>query len=95
MSGMDMDSGSDPLFRVFNQVLARAYWYIIAGIVGFILLLRVLDYYQTWSRLVHSTIDVVSAGTRDGFITAMTDLTCLLTDYEYVEQERQRHTPRG
>lgn len=51
MSGMGMDSMSDPMFRVFNQVLARGYWYIIAGVVGFILLLRVVDYYQTWSRL--------------------------------------------
>lgn len=52
MSGMDMDSSSDPLFRVFNQKLARGYWYIVAGVVGVILLLRTVEYYQTWSRSV-------------------------------------------
>ena len=56
MSGMDMsggmDSSSDPMFRSFNQALAEDYWYIIAGILGFIVLLRGVDYYQTWSRSV-------------------------------------------
>lgn len=56
MSSMDMsggmDSSSDPMFRTFNQALAEDYWYIIAGILGFIVLLRAVDYYQTWSRLV-------------------------------------------
>ncbi len=53
MSGMD--SGTDPMFRPFNQLLALAYWKIIAGIVGFILAIRVLDFYQVWSRSVPST----------------------------------------
>ncbi|KUJ22027.1 uncharacterized protein LY89DRAFT_715030 [Mollisia scopiformis] len=55
MSGMDMsggmDSSSDPMFRPFNQALAEDYWYIIVGILGFIVFLRAVDYYQTWSRL--------------------------------------------
>ncbi|PVH89754.1 hypothetical protein DL98DRAFT_476129 [Cadophora sp. DSE1049] len=42
---------SSPMFRTFDSKLARAYWYIIAGILGFILLLRAVDHYQTWSRL--------------------------------------------
>jgi len=53
MSGMD--SGTDPMFRPFNQLLAFAYWKIIAGIVGFILVTRILDFYQVWSRSVPST----------------------------------------
>lgn len=50
MEGMGMDSSSDPMFRPYNQVLARGYWYIISGVVGFLLLLRGVEYYQTWSR---------------------------------------------
>ncbi|KAH7419197.1 hypothetical protein BKA64DRAFT_699233 [Cadophora sp. MPI-SDFR-AT-0126] len=46
-----MSMSSSPMFRHFDSKLARAYWYIIAGILGFILLLRAVDYYQTWSRL--------------------------------------------
>ncbi|KAH9216964.1 hypothetical protein DL95DRAFT_387161 [Leptodontidium sp. 2 PMI_412] len=46
-----MSMSSSPMFRTFDSKLARAYWYIIAGILGFILLLRAVDYYQTWSRL--------------------------------------------
>jgi hypothetical protein len=45
-----MDSASDPMFRPYNQVLARGYWYIITGVVGFLLLLRVVEYYQIWAR---------------------------------------------
>lgn len=56
MSGMDMsggmDSSSDPMFRPFNQSLAEDYWYIFVGILGFIVLVRAVDYYQTWSRSV-------------------------------------------
>lgn len=54
MSSMDMsggmDSSSDFMFRPVNQAYAEDYWYIIAAILGFILLLRGVDYYQTWSR---------------------------------------------
>lgn len=51
---MDMDMGSSSMgvFTEVNMQMARAYWYIIAGVVGFILLLRTLEYYQTWSRSV-------------------------------------------
>ncbi|XMA15775.1 hypothetical protein WAI453_008566 [Rhynchosporium graminicola] len=48
MAGMSM---GNTLFRHLDSRLARAYWYIIAGILGFIVLVRILDYYQTWSRL--------------------------------------------
>jgi hypothetical protein len=50
MLGMGMNMSSDPMFRTHNQVLAQGYWYIIAAVVGFILLLRVLDFYQNWAR---------------------------------------------
>jgi hypothetical protein len=52
MEGMGMDSASDPMFRPYNQVLAREYWYIITGVVGFLLLLRGVACYQTWARYV-------------------------------------------
>ena len=51
MSG-GMEMGSDPLFRTLNQRLARIYWYIIAGLLGFLLLLRAFEYYQIRSRSV-------------------------------------------
>lgn len=49
MSG-GMDMSSDGMFRTFNQALAEDYWYIILAILGFIVLLRGVDYYQTSSR---------------------------------------------
>jgi len=52
MEGMGMDSASSPMFRPYNQRLARGYWYIIAGFVGFLLLLRGIEYYQVWARSV-------------------------------------------
>ena len=52
LMGSGMDMSSDPMFRTYNQVLARGYWYIIAFVVGIFLLLRAMEYYQTWSRLV-------------------------------------------
>jgi hypothetical protein len=55
MSGMDgegMDMSSDPMFRTFNQVLARGYWYTIASVLSFMVLLRTINFYQTWSRSV-------------------------------------------
>jgi hypothetical protein len=92
MSGMDMDSASDPLFRVFNQQLASGYWYIIAGLVGFILLLRAVEYYQTWSR---SVLFLHHAMGNSKVIQYGRNLTRVLIDYGYVEQERQLHTQRG
>ena len=50
MDGMGMDMSSDPMFRTYNQVLARGYWYVIAFVVGFLLLLRAIEYRQNWSR---------------------------------------------
>ncbi len=50
MDGSGMDMASDPMFRPYNQVLARGYWYIITAIVIFILLLRGVENYQTWAR---------------------------------------------
>ena len=52
MSGMSggMDQAPDDMFRGHNQDLARGYWYIIAGIIGFILLLRLFEYYEIAQR---------------------------------------------
>ena len=54
MDGMGMDMSSDPMFRTYNQVLARGYWYIFAAVLVGFLLLRGIEHYQTWSRLVGS-----------------------------------------
>jgi hypothetical protein len=50
MSGMGMDMSADPMFRPYNQVLAQGFWYIIAAVVTFILLLRGVEVYQNWAR---------------------------------------------
>jgi hypothetical protein len=50
MEGMGMDSASSPMFRPYNQELARGYWYIIAGVIGFLVFVRGLENYQTWTR---------------------------------------------
>ncbi|PBP27505.1 ferric-chelate reductase [Diplocarpon rosae] len=49
MDGMSMSSS--PMFRTRDSKLARTYWYIIAAIMGFALLWRGLEHYQTWSRI--------------------------------------------
>jgi hypothetical protein len=52
MSGMDMYMSDSSGFVITNYALARRYWYIIAGIVGFFFLLRVLGHIQTRIRSV-------------------------------------------
>ncbi|PQE33538.1 ferric reductase like transmembrane component protein [Rutstroemia sp. NJR-2017a WRK4] len=55
MSGMSggMDMSSDGMFRTYNSKLARGYWYIIAGFVGFVVLCRGFEWYQNWDRFVN------------------------------------------
>jgi hypothetical protein len=50
--GEGMDMSSSPMFRTYSQALARGYWYIVAGLVGFILLLRAFELYEIRSRLI-------------------------------------------
>lgn len=45
--GMDMGSG---MFSQDNRALARAYWYIIAGVLAFLLLIRLVNSGQHWLR---------------------------------------------
>lgn len=54
MMGMGMDEGSDDLFRPYNQVLARGYWYVIVFVVGVLLLVRIVDYTLHSLRSVES-----------------------------------------
>lgn len=52
MSGMEgMDMGSATMFAAHNSALARSYWYIIAGILGFAFLLRCVGFLQTIMRV--------------------------------------------
>ena len=52
MEGMSMDMGSDGMFRSVNQKIARSYWYIVAALFMFALLLKSLEAIESWSRLV-------------------------------------------
>ena len=52
MEGMSMDMGSDGMFRPVNQKIARSYWYIVAALFAFALLLKGLGAIESWSRLV-------------------------------------------
>ena len=52
MIGEGMDMSSDPMFRTYNQILARRYWYIVPFVVAIFILLRAIEYHQNWSRLV-------------------------------------------
>ena len=52
MEGMGMDTGSDGMFRPVNQKIARSYWYIVAALFIFALLLKGLEATESWSRLV-------------------------------------------
>ncbi|KAK8090480.1 hypothetical protein PG997_005441 [Apiospora hydei] len=45
MGGMDMGSG---MFSQDNMALARAYWYIIAGVLALLLLIRLVNSGQHW-----------------------------------------------
>ena len=52
MGGMSMDMGSDGMFRPVNQKIAYSYWYIVAALFAFALLLKGLETIESWSRLV-------------------------------------------
>lgn len=52
-SGHSMSNvGSLSVFRIRNKSLARAYWYIIAGVIFLLLLIRVYRRYEFMTRLV-------------------------------------------
>lgn len=51
MGGMDMSS-SGGLLRNVNEPLAHDFWFIIAGLVGAMLLLRMFEKYEIRSRSV-------------------------------------------
>ena len=51
MEGMTMDMGSG-MFQTKNMALAHAYWYLIAGVLGLLLVVRAVNYLQTQTRQV-------------------------------------------
>lgn len=54
MSGMDMsmDSmSSSGMFQTTNMSYAYTYWYLIAGVMGTLMIVRLLNYGQNWIRL--------------------------------------------
>ena len=58
MSGMDMsdmggmDSSTSGMFSIENMGLAQTFWYIIAGTVGFFMLLRIWRFVAARLRYV-------------------------------------------
>lgn len=47
MGGMNMGTN---MFQKPNMALARDFWYIIAGVLGFLLSVRAVNYYQSQLR---------------------------------------------
>ena len=52
MEGMGMDMGSDGTFRSVNQIIARTYWYLVAGLFALALFLKGIQALESWSRSV-------------------------------------------
>ena len=50
MGGMSMDMGSDGMFRLVNQTIARTYWYLVAAFFACALLLKGVEAVESWSR---------------------------------------------
>lgn len=50
-----MSSMGTSLFQVENMGLARAYWYLIAGVVGLLTIFRTANYVQRRIRCVFSS----------------------------------------
>ncbi|CAK7200937.1 ferric-chelate reductase Frp1 [Sporothrix eucalyptigena] len=47
---MDMMMGTN-MFQTTNMSLARTYWYIVAAVVGTFVVVRIVNYYDSWLRL--------------------------------------------
>jgi hypothetical protein len=47
-------------FKKKNRELAEAYWYIVAGVVGFCGVIRLIDYVQVVRRLVETDFSLPS-----------------------------------
>lgn len=62
MEGMGMDMSSTGMFYPTDSALARIFWYILAGVVFFALLLNGLRAYDVWWRLVTLISTCSSAG---------------------------------
>ncbi|KAK4954078.1 ferric-chelate reductase Frp1 [Elasticomyces elasticus] len=70
MSGMEGMGGADgtdvgnDTSRTYNQRLARVFWYTIAGVVTFVVLLRMLKQYEMCTRLRLSRLGTAKYPTR-------------------------------
>lgn len=48
---MSMDSmSSSGMFQTTNMSYAYTYWYLIAGVMGTLMIVRLLNYGQNWIR---------------------------------------------
>lgn len=50
MSMGDINMGTGPLLKIYNEQLAHGFWYIVAGLVGVILFLRIFRAYDNYGR---------------------------------------------
>ncbi|KJR89165.1 metalloreductase [Sporothrix schenckii 1099-18] len=48
---MDMMMMGTNMFQTTNMALARTYWYIVAAVVGAFVVVRIVNYYDSWVRL--------------------------------------------
>ncbi|KAI0128273.1 hypothetical protein BJ170DRAFT_580603 [Xylariales sp. AK1849] len=59
-----MSSSSSSMFQTDNKALAKVYWYLIAGALALLLLVRALNYGQNWLRLRTSRTNSVQYPTK-------------------------------
>ncbi|OIW32866.1 hypothetical protein CONLIGDRAFT_154650 [Coniochaeta ligniaria NRRL 30616] len=82
MEGMDMGTN---VFQTGNMALARDFWYIIAVVVGIILLIRAVNFYQSQLRLRARSSTSVQFPTKPGnsFLQAWATMTAVVREIGY------------
>lgn len=55
---MGMAMGTN-VFQTGNMALARDFWYIIAVVMGVIVLIRAVNFYQSQMRFVHGLLPLL------------------------------------
>lgn len=60
MSGMDTGTN---MFQSENMALARAYWYIIAGVLGLLVVIRAANFYGRHQRYADLTCSLTNKQT--------------------------------
>ncbi|KAI0201348.1 ferric reductase like transmembrane component-domain-containing protein [Astrocystis sublimbata] len=76
---------SNPIFTSTNEALARGYWYIVAAVVGFLALVRGINYIEHTTRLRRSRTASVEFPTQPSnrFLQAWATLTAVGREMSY------------